>query len=116
MPNVRIPEREERRLPRQCNSQKWKFIADSSQGSCRNQRSGAGSQSPAPTLLPKFTEYAEAVGSWLKRIGYMFQSNLIGPNLRGLFSNLGVRGLFSFPLIGSLFLTKHMLTGRLQVA
>ena len=27
MPNVRIPEREERRPPRQCNSQKGKFIA-----------------------------------------------------------------------------------------
>ena len=33
-PDVRIPEREERRPPRQCNSQKGKFIADSSQGSC----------------------------------------------------------------------------------
>ena len=36
LPNVRIPEREESRLPRQCNSQKkGKFIADSSQGSRR---------------------------------------------------------------------------------
>ena len=34
MPDVRISEREERRLPRQCNLQKrGKFIADSSQGS-----------------------------------------------------------------------------------
>ena len=40
MPDVRIPEWEERRPPRQCNSQKGKFIADSSQGSCRIQRSG----------------------------------------------------------------------------
>ena len=32
LPDVRIPEREERRLPRQCNSQKGKFITDSSQG------------------------------------------------------------------------------------
>ena len=30
--DVRIPEWEERRLPRQCNSQKGKFITDSSQG------------------------------------------------------------------------------------
>ena len=58
MPDVRIPEREERRLPRQCNSQKGKFIADSSQGSCRNQRSGAESESPEPTLLSKFIECA----------------------------------------------------------
>ena len=27
------------------------------------------------------------------------QSNLIGPNFRGLFSNLGVRGLFSSPFV-----------------
>ena len=32
LPDVRIPEREERRLSRQCNSQKGKFITDSSQG------------------------------------------------------------------------------------
>ena len=48
------PEREERRPPRQCNSQKGKFIADSSQGSCRIQHSGAGSESPEPKLLHKF--------------------------------------------------------------
>ena len=55
MPDVRIPEREERRLPRQCNLQKkGKFITDSSQGSCGNQRSGAGSESLEPKLLHKF--------------------------------------------------------------
>ena len=54
MPDVRIPEREERRLPRQCNLQKGKFSADSSQGSCCIQRSGAGSESPEPNLLHKF--------------------------------------------------------------
>ena len=43
------------------------------------------------------------------------QNDLIGPNLRGLFSNLGVPGLFSFPLIGSLFLARRMLIGWLQV-
>ena len=53
MPYVRIPEREERRPPRQCNSQKGKFIADSSQGSCRIQGSGAGSERPDPKLLQK---------------------------------------------------------------
>ena len=58
MPDVQIPEREERRLPRQCNSQKGKFITDSSQGSCRIQRSGAGSESPEPQLLYKFIGWA----------------------------------------------------------
>ena len=32
LPGVRIPEREERRLSRQCNSQNGKFITDLSQG------------------------------------------------------------------------------------
>ena len=40
------------------HAKKGKFIADSSQGSCRNQRSGAGSESLEPTLLPKFIECA----------------------------------------------------------
>ena len=40
------------------HAKKGKFIADSSQGSCHNQRSGAGSESPEPTLLPKFIECA----------------------------------------------------------
>ena len=69
MPNVRIPEREERRPPRQCNSQKGKFIADWSQGSCHIQHSGAGSESPEPKLLHKFIGRAQAIGSWFKRIG-----------------------------------------------
>ena len=54
MPDVRIPEREERRPPRQCNSQKGKFTADSSQGSCLIQRSGVGSENLEPKLLHKF--------------------------------------------------------------
>ena len=58
MSESRIPEREERRLPRQCNSQKGKFITDLSQGSCRNQCNDAGSESLAPKLLPKFIGYA----------------------------------------------------------
>ena len=59
LPDVQIPRREERRLPRQCNSQKGKFITDSSQGFL-----------PQPTqwclvrksleqrLSPKFIRYA----------------------------------------------------------
>ena len=53
MPDVQIPEREERRLPRQCSLQKGKFITDLSQGLCHNQPSGAGSESPEPKLLHK---------------------------------------------------------------
>ena len=73
LPDVRIPEREERRLSRQCNSQKGKFITDSSQGFlpqptqwCRVRKS------LKQRLLAKFIRYAYAVSSWLKLIGYMF--------------------------------------------
>ena len=76
VPNVRIPEREERRPPTQCNSQKGKFIADSSQGSCRIQCSGAGSESPEPKLLHKFIGWAHAVGSWFKWIKQFHWSKL----------------------------------------
>ena len=72
MPDVRIPEREDRRPPRQCNSQKGKFIADSSQGSCRIQRSGAGSESPEPKVLHKFIGGAYTIGSWFKLIAKQF--------------------------------------------
>ena len=41
---------------------KGKFIADSSQGSCRIQRSGVGSESPEPKLLHKFIGWAHTVG------------------------------------------------------
>ena len=72
MHDVRIPEQEERRLPRQCNSIKGKFIADSSQGSHRIQPSGVGSESPEPKLLHKFIGWAHAVGSWFKRTAKQF--------------------------------------------
>ena len=72
MPDVRIPEQEERRPPRQCNLQKGKFIADTSQGSCHIQRSGVGSESPEPKLLHRFIGWAHTVGSWFKQIGYKF--------------------------------------------
>ena len=72
MPNVWIPEREERRPPRQSNLQKGKFIADSSQGSCRIQHSGVGSESPELKLLHKFIAWGHAIGSWFKQIGHKF--------------------------------------------
>ena len=68
MPDVQIPKWEERRPPRQCNLQKGKFIADTSQGYCRIQRSGAGSESPEPKLLHKLIGWAHTVGSWFKAI------------------------------------------------
>ena len=40
---------------------------------------------------------------------------LLAQTFAGFFSNLGVWRLFSFPLIGSLFLARRMLIGWLQV-
>ena len=53
MPDVRIPEQEERRLPRQCNSHKRQVYCWLKSGPLmRVQRSGTGSESPEPKLLP----------------------------------------------------------------
>ena len=90
MPHVRIPEREERRPPKQCNSQKGKFIADSSQGSCRIQLSGAGSESPDTKLLHKFIGWAHAVGSWFKQIGYKFAKQFHWSNTLKTFTRAGL--------------------------
>ena len=49
MPHVRIPEQEERRPPRQCNSQKGKFIADSSQGPATSNSVVRGQRAPIPS-------------------------------------------------------------------
>ena len=90
MPGVRIPEREERRPPRQCNSQKGKFIADSSQGSCHIQCSGVGSESPEPKLLHKFIGWAHTVGSWFKWIGYKFAKQFQWSNTVKTFASMGL--------------------------
>ena len=59
LPDVQIPDREERRLSRQCNLQKGKFITDSNQGFPPHvQHSGTGSDSPEQRGLSKFIRYA----------------------------------------------------------
>ena len=84
------------------------FITDSSQGLPPSPRVG-GRKAPSPSSLRyllgtiiswrKWIGYT--VGSWPKRIGYTVarQFLLVQP------------GAFSFPLVGSLFLTGHMLIG-----
>ena len=99
MPDVRIPEREERRPPRQCNSQKEKFIADSSQGSCRIQRSGVGSESPKPKLLHKFIGWAHAVGSWFKQIAKQFHWSKLSWEVGGFHPILNWQTAVSVKLI-----------------
>ena len=59
LPEVRIPEREERRLPRQCNSQKGKFITDWSQGFLPQPKQWRRvRKSLEQRLLPKFIRHA----------------------------------------------------------
>ena len=100
MPNVRIPEQEERRPPRQCNSQNGKFIADSSQGSCCIQCSSVGSESPEPKLLHKFIGWAHAVGSWFKWIGYKFAKQFHWSNTLKTFTHGTFPGVSAPFLIG----------------
>ena len=63
MPDVQIPEREERRLPRQCNFQKkGKFIADSSQGSRHASNTVVwGQRALSPSCYPI---YKVCISSW----------------------------------------------------
>ena len=59
MPDVRIPKREERRLLRQCDSQKkGSLFLTRARAFCRNHRSGAESESPEHRWLLKFIRYA----------------------------------------------------------
>ena len=98
----------ERRLPRQCSSRKGRFVTDSSQGSCRIQRrSAAGSESPEPQPAHRFTGRTQAVGSWLKRTGYMFVKQFYWCKL-----------LRAFPLslMFPLLPFGRLLIGRLQAA
>ena len=115
MPDVQIPAREERRPPRQCNSQKGKFIADSSLGSCRIQRSGVGSESPEPKLLHKFIGWAHAIGSWFKQIGYKFAKQFHWSNTLKTCSRVGLsRGFRPDPNWQTVVSVK--LIGCIQVA
>ena len=52
MPDVRIPEREERRLPRQCNLQKKGSLLLTRVRAPAAHPSGTGSESTEPKLLP----------------------------------------------------------------
>ena len=112
LPDVRIPEWEERRLPRQCNShKKGKFITDSSQGSCYIQRSAAGSKSPEPQL----GEHKQLVAG-LSRLVTCLQSNLSGTNFHRLLFKLRRSRAFPLSLMFPLFPFGHLLIGWLQVA
>ena len=78
VPNVQIPEREERRPPRQCNWQKGEVYYWLEPGLLPHPTQWCRSESPEPKLLHKFIGWAHAVG--LSRLVTSLQSNFIGQN------------------------------------
>ena len=77
------------------------FITDPHQG-CEDEKA------PRPSSLgyllgkkKKEEKKEKTAGSWRKRIGYTAARQFL----------LAQHGAFSFPLIGSLFLARHILTG-----
>ena len=78
VPDVGIPEREERRPPRQCNWQKGEVYYWLEPGSSAAPMQWCRSESPKPKLLHKFIGWAHAIG--LSRLVTSLQSNFIGQN------------------------------------
>ena len=64
-------------------AKKQKFIADSSQGSCRIL--ARGQRALSPRCYPHLQGVHKQLVAGLSRLVTCLQSNLIGPNLRGLF-------------------------------
>ena len=118
MPDARIPEREERRLPRQYNLQKkGKFITDSSQGFCRIQCSGAGSEkAPSPSCYPNLQGMHKRLVAGLSGLVTCLQSNSIGTNFCRLLFKLRRARAFPFSLRFHLFPFGRLLIGWLQAA
>ena len=67
---------------------------------CRNQGSGAGSEKALSRgCYPNLYSMHKRLVAGLSRLVTCLQSNFIGTNFLGFFSNLGVRGLFSSPFV-----------------
>ena len=79
-------------------AKKGKIITDSSQGSCRIQRSAAWSESPEPQL----GEHKQLVAG-LSRLVTCLQSNFIGTNFHGLLFKLRRSRAFPLSLMFPLF-------------
>ena len=88
MPDVWIPKQEERRPLRQCNSQKGKFIADSSQGSYRIQHIGAVSE--RAQAVTQIYRVSTRRLSWFKWIGYKFAKQFHWSNTLKTFTCTGL--------------------------
>ena len=117
MPNVRIPSQEERRLPRQCNSQKkGSLLLTRARAPAATNAVVQGQRALASDCYPNLQGVHKQLVAGLSGLVTCLQSNLIGPNLHGLFQTWAFVGFFSFPLIGSLLFARRMLIGWLQVA
>ena len=99
LPVVWVPGRE-RRLLETMQLAIGEFIPDSSQGLLPSPRMW-GRKTPSPSSLWYLLGQKKAAGSWRKQIGYTVARQFL----------LAQRGAFSFPLIDSLFLARHMLIG-----
>ena len=58
-----------------------------------------GQRARSPSCYPNLQGMHKWLLAGLSRLVTCLQSNSIGTNFRGLFSNLGIRGLFSFPFV-----------------
>ena len=99
LPVVQVPSRE-RRLLETMQLAIGEFITDLSQGLPPSPRVW-GRKGPKPQFSRVFIRSKKAAGSWRKRIGYTVARQFL----------LARCGAFSLPLIGSLFLARHMLIG-----
>ena len=97
-------------------AKKGKFVTDSSQGSCRIQRSSAGSENPEPQLLHKFIGWTWQLVAGLSGLVTCLQSSSIGTNFRGLLFKLRRSGAFPLSLMFTLFPFGRLLIGWLQAA
>ena len=96
VPDVRIPEQEERRPPRQCNWQKrGSLLLTRARALCRNQRSGAGQRAPSPSCYTNLQgKHTPPFVVGLSRLVTSLQSNFIGRNFQAGRTFLGVSALF----------------------
>ena len=99
LPVVRVPGRE-RRLLQTMQLAIGEFITDSNQDLPPSPRVW-GRKARCPSSLRYLLGQKKAAGTWHKRIGYTVARQFL----------LAQPGAFSFPLIGSLFLARHMLIG-----
>ena len=87
MPDVRIPEWEERRLPRQCNLQKGKLLLTQVRAPAASHAVVRGQRAPSPNCYTNLQGVHKQLVAGLSGLVTCLQSNFIGTNFHGLFSS-----------------------------